>query len=123
MYANHGHTQKYEIGTVKLSKQTKLLPVVSDKTLAQTKLAKDVHHNVHGGVVCNGKWTEIHDTTKLQRRRAVGWLWRCVFSEEDSGSADHTFLTLTSIFCQREMENKKPSHERPKIHMSPMITK
>lgn len=120
MYADHGHTQNYEVRTVK---QTKLLPVVSDKTLAQTKLAKDVHHNVHGGVVCNGKWAEIHDTTKLQRRRAVGWLWGCVFSEEDSRGTDHTFLTLTSIFCRRQMENKKPSHERPIILIRPIIIK
>lgn len=82
---------------------------MSDQALAQSQLAEDVHHNVHGSVVGNGERAQIHNATKLQWGRAVGWLWRCVFREEDSGSANHALLTLASVVCQRGIENNKPS--------------
>lgn len=93
-----------------------VLPIVSDETLAQAQLAEYVHHDVHGGVVGNGERAQIHDATKLQWGRTVGWLWRCVFSEEDFGRANHTLLTLPSVICQREMKNNKPS-VRHTIHL------
>lgn len=36
-------------------------PVVSDQALAQPELSEDVHHDLHGGVVCDGEGTHVQD--------------------------------------------------------------
>lgn len=36
-------------------------PVVSDQALAQPQLSEDVHHDLHGGVVCDGEGTHVQD--------------------------------------------------------------
>lgn len=42
-----------------------MLPIVCDEALAQAQLPEDVHHNVHGGVVCDSEGTKVHDAPKL----------------------------------------------------------
>lgn len=68
-----------------------------DEALAQAQLPEDVHHNVHGGVVCDGEGAKVHDASELQRRGAVGGLRGCVLCKEDPRCAHYPILTLSGI--------------------------
>lgn len=57
---------------------------MSDQALAQSQLAENVHHDLHGRLVCHREGTEVQDAPELQHRRGARRQGGTVVSETNN---------------------------------------
>lgn len=78
---------------------------MSDQTLAQPQLSENVHHDLHRGVVCDGKGAHVQDGAQLEGSGAVGRQGGSVLGEVHPGVQHDALLFAPSVFCRQKQTN------------------
>lgn len=90
-------------------------PVVRDEALPQAQLPEDVHHNLHGCVVCHGERAHVQDAAELQRPGALGRQGRGVLREAHTRAAHNPLLLFPGTFYRDREDHPLHTDRAPSV--------